>query len=347
MARLFRHELAKILFMPVLWVFVVLCVVFNIFTTPTWLRTVDFDISTPFQYNVFENHNTSEIAEAYISALNLTGRVAERMRAKYATLQYSVDEAAISGHSFSPYFGEHTSIMHISLFHGVGGVMGRLLMQGLLLAALLALLAVGYEQINSTEHMVYATKTGRRILLYKISASITAGIGVYLLLAAVTFAIYFAIFDYSGVWGGNVSSGFNYIVDFIGILPFTTWRSFTVLSYFWASFGVGLGLVLCFSLLGVIIGTLSKNGYIGFLMVVLVNALCLAVPLVIPRGMYVHFVSFHTPIWLWFNSHLWFTDGGAMTLWLNFELWGMGFSLITLTVLCVLSVKNFEKRNIA
>jgi len=347
MLNLYIHELKKLLSTPALWVFVLLCLAFNISNFPRWLRNADFDTSTPYLYNVFETHNTTEIGETYITALNLSGRTADRMRAKYAALQYTADAAATFGYSYASYFGTPTQLMHINLFHGVAGVLGRLLMQGMLLSALLALLAVGYEQINNTEHTIYATKTGRRILRHKIAAGIVAGVGAYALLATITLAAYFIMFDFSGVWGSSVSSGFNYIVNIMGTRPFTTWRSFTVLSYFLASLSLGLGLVICFSLMGVIIGSLSKNGYIGFLMLVLVNAVCFALPLVIPRHLYAYFIPFHTPIWLWWNSHLWFTDGSVITLWRNFELWGLGISLLTLAALCVLAVKNFEKRNIA
>jgi len=343
---LFWYELKKLLSTTALWVFILLCIAFNVWAIPGWLRGVELDTSTHFTANVFENHDTETIAEAYISILNLTGRVAERMRIKYAALQPVVDEKALSGESFCPYFGPHTQVMHLNLFHNVAGVLGRLYMQGILLAVLLALLAVGYEQINNTEHAVYTTKTGRRILRYKIFACLAAGIGVFALLSAITLAVYFSMFDFRDVWGSSVSSGFNYIVDIIGARPFTTWHSFTVVSYFWASLGVALALVVCFSLMGVIIATLSKNAYIGFLMVVLVNAICLVLPLIIPRSLYAYFISFYTPIWLWWNSHLWFTDGGVITLWRNFELWGIGISFVTIAAICVLTVKVFEKRNV-
>jgi len=344
---LFKHELKKLLSMAALWVFIALCIAFNIMSIPRGLRRIEFDTTSLFPYNVFENHNTSEIAEGYISMLNLTGRVAERMQAKYAAMQPIADERAIFGDSFSPYFGEHTQIMHISLFHGVAGVMGRLLLQGILLVVLLTLLAVGYEQINNTEHVVYATKIGRRILFNKIVACIVAGIGAYIILAAITLAVYFNMFGFRDVWGSSVSSGFNYIASITGARPFITWHNLTVASYFIASIGLALGLQICFIFMSVIVGTLSKNVHIGFLMMVLVNAVCFALPLVIPRTLYAHFVPFHTPIWLWWNSHLWFTDGSMITLWRNFELWGLGVSFIALAAFCVLAARKFEKRNIA
>ena len=339
------HELKKVFSMMPLWVFVALCIAFNIWTIPTSLNS-DLDTTTPFPTNVFESHNTNEIAESYISFFELTGRVAERMSAKYDALQIAAEERAVDGDSFSAYFGERTYDMHMHLFHGFG-LMGRLLFQGLLLAVLITLFSVGYEQANHTEYSIYATKTGRHILRYKIAASLVASIGIYAILTMATLAVYFSVFDYSNVWSGSVSSGFNFISDLTGNRPFVTWQSFTVATYLLASLGVSVVLIICFSLMGVIVGTLTKNTYIGFLVVALANVIFMILPMIIPRNLHTHYISFHTPILLWLNSRLWFTDGGFITLWRNFELWGTGISLLILTALCILAVKKFEKRNIA
>ena len=344
MIRLFQFELKKILTVMALWAFVLLSVAVNIWAVP-FGSTDEFDTTTPFHINVFESYNTSEVAEIYISALGLTGRVAERMRVKFDDLQIVADDKAIAGVSFSPYFNEHTHMMHNRLFDR-GGVMSILLLQGVLLSVLVTLLSVGHEQINNTEHSVYATKTGRRILRYKIAASLVVSIGLYAVLSAITLAVYFNVIDYSNVWNSSVSSGFNYLADAFTVRPFATWRSFTVRSYFLASLGMSFGLIVCFSLMGAVIGTLSKNGYMGFWVVILINAVCITIPMVLSVNSFLRYILFQTPLWLWLNSGLWFTDGGFFTLWRNFELWGLGVSLLFLAAMCLLFVKKFEKRNI-
>ncbi|MCL2372908.1 MAG: hypothetical protein FWC78_05855 [Defluviitaleaceae bacterium] len=343
---IFLLELKKILSMAALWSFVALCFAFNIWAIPSNLRNVDFDTTTPFPENIFDGYSASETADVYIAMFNLSDRVADRMAIKHEALQAAANERAAEGASFSPYLGELTQVMHLNLFHGVAGVLGRLLFQGMLLAALVALLAIGYERASNTEHSIYTTKKGRGLLRSKIAAGLVAGVGLYILLAAATLAVYFVMFDYGAVWGNNVSSGFNYVIDIIGARPFITWRSFTVASYLGASIGLGLLLVVCFSLMGASVAVFSKNGYMGFLALLLINALFLAAPLAIPMNTYSYFASFYSPIWLWWNSHLWFTDGGITTLWRHFELWGTGFSFLALAVTCLFAVKKFEKRDI-
>ena len=346
MSKLFLYEIKKILSGAALWIFIGLCLALNIWTMPRGFR-VELDTTTPYPTNVFEGYDTGTIAERYISGLGLTGRTAQRMRAKFDALQTSVDRLALTGDSYSPYFGEHTFNMHQSLFNSFG-LVGRLLLQGAILAVLLALLCIGHEQAHHTQHVVYATKTGRRLLRLKIAASLVTGIGLYALLAAVTLALHFSVVDFSNVWGSSVSSGFNFLADFhSGARPFATWQSFTVRSYLWASLGVSLGLVICFSLMGAIVGTFSKNGYVGFLVVLLINALCLVLPMVLPINSYLPFIVLMSPMGLWSNADLWFTDGGFFTLWRNFELWGMGISLLILAALCVFAMKKFETRDIA
>ena len=345
MILLFTCELKKILSGPALWVFVGLCIVFNMWSIPTGLNG-DFDTTTKFPTNLFGGYNTNEIAESYINTFKLTDRVAESMRIKYDSLQNIVDEKAIAGDSFAPYFGESTYFMHQSLFHGIAGIMGRLLLQGILLVTLLALLGIGYEKIHNTEHSIYASKTGRRIIYYKVAAIITSGIALYVLLIIITLAAYFIIFDYGNVWSSSISSGFNYIDDLIGARPFTTWQRFTVVSYMWASLGISLGLLICFSFMGIIIGILSRDFYIGFLMSIIINAVFIALPSVLPMNFYPRYTLYQTPIWLWLNSGLWFTDGGIFALWQNFETWGLLISLLISLVLCITAIKRFEKRDI-
>lgn len=340
---IFWYELKKILSMAVIWGFVALCVVFNIWQMPTGLNR-DLDTTTRFSENVFAGLDTSDIAQSYLLFFGLEGRVAERMRAKFDALQAPVGERALSGDSYTPYFGEHTYKMHLSLFHSLG-VLGILLLQGILAAVLIALLSVGYEQANHTEPSVYATKTGRHLVSYKITASVVSAIVLYAMLVAVTLFVYFRLFDFSDVWGSSVSSGFNAMNSIVD-RPFTTWRGFTVATYLWASLGVSVGIVVCFSLMGAAIGLLAKNSYVGFLAVLFLNACLIVTPLMIPRHFYAHFIALHSPVYLWLNSGLWFTDGSLITLWRHFELWGLGISLGILAGCCILAVKKFEERNI-
>jgi hypothetical protein len=225
--------------------------------------------------------------------------------------------------------------------------MGWMLIEGMIFSMLLSILSMGWEQINHTELLTYSTKVGRMLLLRKVTASLTAGLGFFILIAFVTLSFYFVRNDYSGVWADNVSSGYNYITDLVaGNRPFTTWHSFTVLGYLLASLGISAGLVACSSLMGAAAGVFAKNSYIGFLGVMLVNATCIVIPIVVTPAVFVKYLFILTPVWLWLKSPHWFTDGTIDVLFKNFETLGLCLSLgMTLCVLTAVVVR-FGKRDL-
>ena len=294
--------------------------------------------------NVFADYFVGEIAKTYISTLNLSGKAAEDMRAKYADLQNIVAEKAEDGDSLSLYFAGSTYSQHKKLF---GFVMPTLCVEGIIITLLSLLFTLGYENINRTEQLVYTSKVGRFIVLKKYVAAAIIGFLAYILLMALTFALYFRANDYSGVWDSNVSSGFNAIRDIaIGFRPFATWHNFTVLSYLLATVGLSFGLVFCFSFVGFITGTSIRNSYIAFLAIFFAGALFLALPMLLPSDSYARFGFMLTPIWLLLKQPLWFTDGGIDVLWRNFETWGVCLSFAALAVLAVAASIKFTKRDI-
>jgi hypothetical protein len=298
--------------------------------------------------DVFDGYETKGIGESYIAAAGATGSFAEAMRDKYAALQKVVDEKAATDESLTLYFAGATYSQHHQLFNGLTGC---LLIEGAFISVLLVLLAVGYENNHRTENIVYSTKTGRHILRSKIMASTSAGLGAYAILALFTFLVYFSLNEYGEVWSSSVSSVFNYRYDFIaGNRPFVTWHSFSVLTYFLAMLGMSAGVILCFSLMAFGIGILIRNNYIGFLVFLAVNAIFVVIPLQIPKaltaGFFTRYYSMLSPVWLWLKHSIWFTDGDADILWPHFETLGLCASFLFLTALCILATVYFRKRDL-
>jgi hypothetical protein len=223
--------------------------------------------------------------------------------------------------------------------------MNRLLIEGVLIAVLLTLLSLGYEHNQKTWNVVYAAKTGRKVLKYKLLASVTAGTGVYALLAVLTLRVYFTRNNYNGVWDSSVSSIFNYIYDKVaGMRPFSTWYSFTLSSYLWATLVISLGVILCFILMAFIVGTLSDNNYIGFIILLTVNAGMVALPQKMPAS--IRFPIILSPIWLWLKQLLWFTDGDFDILWPHFETVGVCTSLVILVICSMLAGIRFRRKDL-
>ena len=133
-----------------------------------------------------------------------------------------------------------------------GVLMRAVLTEGAVLGMLSMLFLLGYENQQRTAAGVYASCTGRKLCRCKVLAGITWALAVYLLLAAVTLGIFLLFWDWSGVWGGSVSSQFNYVIDLFYPRPFFTWTDFTVGGYLAAAVGLGGLLTVVFALLAAI-----------------------------------------------------------------------------------------------
>jgi len=298
--------------------------------------------------DIFDGYDTKYIGEKYINAAGLTGYFAKAMRNKYLALQKVVNKKAEEDESLTLYFAGATYFRHQFLFHTL---MGWLFTEGALLAVLLALLSTGYENIYQTENIVYSTKKGRWVLKTKLAASVSAGLGAYVLLALLTFFVYFGINKYDNIWNSSISSLFNYRKDLIaGIRPFVTWHSVSVLSYFFAMLALGAGLILCFCQMAYGIGLIVRNSYMAFLVFLLANAISIAIPVQIPQssqlGYAIKYLFVLSPVGLWLKHGLWFTDGDIEVIWPCFETLGLCVSFVALTVFCLFTVIFFRKRDL-
>lgn len=332
---LYWHETKKLLTSAVVLGFVALCLAFNMLSI-LGNGAVAREIATPS--NVFEGYQTAYISEAYINALGLSGRIAEAMGEKYESLQPVIEQKAQDGDSF----GQYTYEQHRNIFDGT---MKPLLFEGIIISIIVMLLALGNENINRTEQIVFSSKIGRRIIWHKFKAAVLVTLIAFALLVFITLAI--IVHRYAEVLNDNVSSGFNYIGDLItGARPFATWHSFTVFEYLLAVIGISTGIVLCFSLAAFVIGTTIHNSYIGFIVLFLGTMFFISCPMILPNNSYIKYAFMHTPICLSIKLPLWFTDGGADILSQHFETWGVCISLVILISGAFLAANAHKRRDI-
>ncbi|SDS23182.1 hypothetical protein SAMN05444162_1015 [Paenibacillaceae bacterium GAS479] len=338
---LFGYELKKLTLSPVIIGFVVLCLIMNAVISIAASKELDFDYEAE-AVNIFERFQTSEIAETYIRKYGVTGAYAENIRGKYDKLQLIVVEKSANGDALFTYFAEQTASRHSLLFETL---FMAIIAESCLLALFIALLSVTYEQMRGTELIIYASTVGRRILFSKLCAALTTTAALTVVIIGMSLLVFFLRFDFSGVWNDNVSSMFNCAVNECG-KPFITWRSFTVEGYLWATIGVSFGLAICFCLLGYVIGVSVRGGYGAFITGgTVVSVMFIAKPL-FPIGSVIRGVWNLTPVWLWKNSGMWFTDGGADIIWSNFERTGLLVTLVVLSVAAFMAAQCFKRREI-
>lgn len=339
--RLFGYEIKKLVLSPVIVGFVALCIIFNIVLTISAYDNYETNYNAE-AINIYEDFQANEIAESYIWKYNITGKNAENIRNKYEKLQPVIDEKSANGDALSAYFGQQTHYRHSLLFEII---FMAIISESCLLALFATLVSVTYENMQGTEHIIYASKIGRRQLKTKLGASLMVAVVLTAVILGMSLCIFFLRFDFSGVCKDNVSSMFNYAVSEYG-KPFITWHSLTVTGYLGATIGVTFGLVICFCLVGYAAGVFARNGYGAFIGAAsVIGATFLAKPL-FPIGSISRSILNLTPVWLWENSGAWFTDGGADIIWANFESMGLLFSLVVLSTVAFIAAKIFNKREL-
>jgi hypothetical protein len=338
--RLFAYELKKILLTPAAIALIALCLFFNIIVIIA-NDYMPYD-SGENAFNVFEEWDASAEAEVRIKVYGVSGKYADNIREKYTKLLPVIEEKAANGDALSDYLRDRTHFLHGLLF---GTIFFAIIAESCVLALFAALISTTYESIRNTESVVYASKIGRRVVRRKIAASIVAAICFTAVILAVTLIVFFAKFDFSGVWNDNVSSSYNSAVHAFG-KPFITWESFTVAEYVAAVIGGTFALAGCFCLLGGAIGIFAKNAYGAFIGTVAATAFMFIIKFQLPVGSEIRSAWNLSPVHLWFNSAEWFTDGDADILWANFETIGLSVSLIICAAAVVISIRVFQKREL-
>ena len=299
--------------------------------------------------NVFAGLN-GEITEALRESEAVYSKLTLKIqRWKYGLLAPVIDAKAASEDGSSVYFGPQSDTVHEAVFCEFGRLLAA---ECCIFFVLIMLWALGYEGMTKTSSVVFASKTGRRLAVHKILAALTAGTAFFAVIYALSYGLTFAVNDFSQVWGQNVSAQYHTSYDvFFGPLPFITWKSMAVGSYFFATAGTALlnGIVL--ALLAVPFGLLVKNVYTAF---------CSLAGLCFLHLLYYRFgiqmakeqiplawnLSLIWPLTQIFNNTLWFTDGGMQMLLPHFELL---YPLVCILLLCpafALCARRFSRKDI-
>jgi len=381
MLSVFKWELRKTLFFPMLWIFFILCLIFN-FISSTNLgykgsysnyvsdtsKELGIVIDEDFYDNlgrvegsensyfkrlfsetnsindVFDNYEMEYVSKKYIDALGVNGTVvADKLREKYILIQDNIEEKAASDESQTLFFAGDT---YSKYWYGLATTINTVLLEGMILSSLIVLMIVGFEQMSKTEDVVYSTYSGRGTIKVKLIAGLIVSISVFIILSFITLGYYFYSNGYQHIWNSSISSQFNYINDIVaGQRPFVTWNSYTVLTYTLASLGVSILIVSFISLLSFSIELIMKNTYLSFILVVIINGILAIIAVKLPNTMVLKYIISISPIWLYFQSNIWFTDG-MYNLWPHFETIGSIVSLLIMVFIAFVSLQVFRRRNL-
>ena len=378
--RLLRYEWSKLARLPALWGVLVLCLAFNCLLIGSgdhwrreWNETVamtgglgqrvdqdfldglgqqpqseyrDYLLSAAEgMTDVYADYDLKSLSDFYNSYVKSSPTAAVLMERKYEQLAERIAHLSETGAAMDWYSGPITQNVHQFLY---GTLMRAVLTEGAVLGMLSMLFLLGYENQQRTAAGVYASRTGRKLCRWKALAGITWALAVYLLLAAVTLGIFLLFWDWSGVWGGSVSSQFNYIIDLFYPRPFFTWTDFTAGGYLAAAVGLGGLLTVVFALLAAVCGTLVPNVYLSALVLTLLlcggaatQALCAQAGLWMGYAL----LTFQpVSIWLYING--WFTELGLNAFIPWQETVGAGLSLAGCGLGTALALRDFGRKDV-
>lgn len=207
---------------------------------------------------------------------------------------------------------------------------------------------LGYEGMHRTESLACASRTGRRLRRTKVLAALGASLVLLALVAVPTLGLYFARFDYGGIWDASVSSQFNYLSDLMLIRPFLTWGDFTVAEYLAAALVLGAALTAAFSLLASLCGTLVRSPYLAALVLGLLcfGGLGLTSALGNLKLWVGYVLSCFQPTIVWLCCGGWFTELGLNAVLPWQETIAVGADLLLLGAGTALALRHFRRKDV-
>lgn len=378
--RLLSYEWSKLARLPALWGFLALCLAFNCLligngdrwrwewneaaaVTGSLGQRVNQDFLDGLEQrsqseyqdyllsaaegmtDIYGDYDLQPLTDYYTGYVKSSSGATALMERKYDRLAERVTHLSETGAAMDWYGGPVTQNVHQFLY---GTLMRAVLTEGAVLGMLSMLFLLGYENQQRTAAGVYASRTGRKLCRCKVLAGITWALAAYLLLTAVTLGIFLLFWDWRGVWGGSVSSQFNYIIDMLVRRPFFTWTDFTVGSYLAAVVGLGGLLTVVFALLAAVCGTLMRNVYLSALVLTLL--LCggaAAQALCAQTGLWMGYALLtFQPVSIWLYVNGWFTELGlnAFVPWQ--ETIGTGLGLAVCGLGTALALRRFGRKDV-
>ena len=296
--------------------------------------------------NIFETYDTGILKEFYTDVVENSQTAVSWMAWKYDTLSSRVDHLARTDAGMDVYAGPVTQGSHQFLF---GTLMRSILGEAGIAAMLGTLYLLGYEEMHRTESLTCVSRTGRRLRRTKVLASLAASPVFLTLVAAPTLGLYFARFDYGGVWSASVSSQFNYLTDMLLTRPFLTWGDFTVAGYLAAVLALGAALTMAFSLLAALCGALVRSPYLAALAagILCFGGLGLTSVLGNLKLWVGYALSCFQPIVVWLCCGGWFTELGLNAVLPWQETIAVGLNLLLLGGGAILVLRRFSRKDVA
>ena len=295
--------------------------------------------------DIFEDYDTRDLAGLYEGVVKDSPAAVRLMSWKYTLLAERAAHLSGTGAAMDLYAGPVTHDAHQFLYDTL---FRAVVTESLLVGMLSMLYLLGFEGQRRTVSLICASRSGRKLYGKKVLAGLTAAVFLYILLAAVTLGVYFCLWDYGGVWGGSVSSQFNYLTDMLFRRPFLTWGDFTVGGSLAAELTLGALLTADFALLAAVCGLLLRNVYASALVLAVVCFGGVGLTAMLAQmGLWCgYFASLVHPACVWLGIGGWFTELGLSGAAPWQETVSTGLDLLAFGLGTALSLRLFRRKDI-
>ncbi|WP_291567378.1 MULTISPECIES: ABC transporter permease subunit [unclassified Clostridium] len=292
--------------------------------------------------NIDERYSTIDtmtIAESAINSVRLSGKAADTLRNEYKKLGDRFEKIKENGEHKNLFFIGEIYRMHSFLFKTL---FKNIIFQIMVIVVLITAYLVNYEFENSTHHLAYSSKRGRKIIMDKLFASIISSIIVTTIIMGVTLLAYFIFFDYSGLWNVPISTAFNWEYN----LPYISWWNMSFAQYLFFSIGIVYICELLFAGITFVISKFIKNSYVVFFIFAIIFGGSILIPGFMPASSNAIFITGFTPFCLILNPFLWFMGNGVSTVFKYYGIITVCVWSVLLIILCTLCIKKFKRESI-
>lgn len=203
----------------------------------------------------------NELKEPIIQSFHLHGTAKELVSNEYKKLGTRLEEIK-HNEEYKQWFFAGAYQMHTKLFRDL---LKNIALEGIMLVALMTALIANYEFEHRSHLVTYSTKRGRHIVWNKLVATLLMTILLLIPLFAVSLLTFFHVYDYSRLWGAQISSGLNWENKW----PHVTWWPVEFKQYLWLAIAIIVMALLIVSILTFTVSIFVRNSYITWITVTL------------------------------------------------------------------------------
>ncbi len=374
-------EIKKACTVPMIWVFVLLCIGYNCLSVISAkhsgeyvsyvsdvVSTIGMRMGEEFDENlslspqnaykdslialtnntedIFESTQAKQVAQSYIDTFSLNGFSADILLNNAERLQKRIDILAQNDNSLDLAAGEMTRDM---ISDGlVRSLCSPIILQGIILAVIISLYISNNESLSRTTSNVYASRTGRNIQKIKFIAGIAVTTIAYLTICFISVFVFAFVWDLGEIWNSHISSQFHTINVYFIRTPFISWIDFSILTYLIAVLTVGIFVAFIFCFMSFNISLLSGNMYYGFLIVISYVALEIGLMMLFSNngvwGLY-QLLSF-LPTQIWLSMRGWFTSFGITSILPFWECLSVLICYFILGIMKLFLYKRFLRKDV-